>query len=371
MSTDIISHETVPDDAVSGELISNEIISGQGYFLALIQTVPEEHRAAAKNLLTFFRDSQAYSKNTLIAFRRATEAWITWCREKSLPWFPLADDDVRDYLLELHNRGLASSTVSARYQMLNMLVRQCGLPPLTERRAVSLVMRRIRREAVTEKRERTGQAIPFQWEDLKLADVLMARNGTLISYRDRAFLFLAYNTLMRMSELSRVRVGDLDMTGDTVILHISHTKTSVTAAGLSKQLAHCTAQAVSDWLARSGLGDKPDALLFPAVRRGGHIANTVRPLSAPAIERIFSGAWALLNKTDVKANKGRYKQWTGHSARVGAAVDMANKGVAMVEIMREGTWKKPETLMRYLRGSLQQKSTHSTIMDENIGPASL
>ncbi|MCV6038696.1 integrase, partial [Escherichia coli] len=83
----------------------------------------------------------------------------------------------------------------------------------------------IRREAATEKGERTGQAVPLRWDDLKLLDVLLSRSDRLVDLRNRAFLFLAYNTLLRMAEMSRVRVRDLEQTGDTVTLHVSHTKT--------------------------------------------------------------------------------------------------------------------------------------------------
>ncbi|ENE7394559.1 integrase, partial [Escherichia coli] len=90
---------------------------------------------------------------------------------------------------------------------------------------------------------------------------------------------------------------------------------------------------------------------------------TTTPLTAPAMEKIFSDAWVLLNKRDATPNKGRYRTWTGHSARVGAAIDMAEKQVSMVEIMQEGTWKKPETLMRYLRRGGVSVGANSRLMD--------
>ena len=228
---------------------------------------------------------------------------------------------------------------------------------------MSLAMQRIRREAATEKGERTGQAIPLRWDDLKLLDVLLSRSERLVDLRNRAFLFVAYNTLMRMSEISRIRVGDLDQTGDTVTLHISHTKTITTAAGLDKVLSRCTTAVLNDWLEVSGLRQHPDAVLFPPIHRSNKARITTTPLTAPAMEKIFSDAWGLLNKRDATPNKGRYRTWTGHSARVGAAIDMAEKQVSMVEIMQEGTWKKPETLMRYLRRSGASVGANSRLMD--------
>ena len=62
------------------------------------------------------------------------------------------------------------------------------------------------------------------------------------------------------------------------------------------------------------------------------------------MEKIFSDAWALLGKSDATPNKGRYRTWTGHSARVGAAIDMAEKQVSMVEIMQEGSKRHLSTV---------------------------
>ncbi|HIB5405685.1 TPA: tyrosine-type recombinase/integrase, partial [Klebsiella pneumoniae] len=217
--------------------------------------------------------------------------------------------------------------------------------------------------AATEKGERTGQAVPLRWDDLKLLDVLLSRSDRLVDLRNRAFLFLAYNTLLRMAEMSRVRVRDLEQTGDTVTLHVSHTKTITTAAGLDKVLSRRTTAVLNDWLDASGLRDHPDAILFPPVHRSNKARITTTPLTAPAMEKIFSDAWALLGKSDATPNKGRYRTWTGHSARVGAAIDMAEKQVSMVEIMQEGTWKKPETLMRYLRRGGVTVGANSRLMD--------
>lgn len=60
--------------------------------------------------------------------------------------------------------------------------------------------------------------------------------------RNRAFLFVAYNTLLRMSEMSLIRVRDLEIMGDTVY-HIP-----------KKQ-----PPPVNDWLEVSGLAAHPDA----------------------------------------------------------------------------------------------------------------
>ncbi|EFB3642923.1 tyrosine-type recombinase/integrase [Escherichia coli] len=341
--------------------MSKLIISGNpGMFL---RDIGAEYQEAAKNFMQFLNDQGAYSPNTLRDLRLVFHSWARWCHARGLAWFPISPEAAREYLLQLHDADLASTTIEKHYAMLNMLLSQCGLPQLSDDKSVSLAMRRIRREAATEKGERTGQAVPLRWDDLKLLDVLLSRSDRLVDLRNRAFLFLAYNTLLRMAEMSRVRVRDLEQTGDTVTLHVSHTKTITTAAGLDKVLSRRTTAVLNDWLDASGLRDHPDAILFPPVHRNNKARITTTPLTAPAMEKIFSDAWALLGKSDATPNKGRYRTWTGHSARVGAAIDMAEKQVSLVEIMQEGTWKKPETLMRYLRRGGVTAGANSRLMD--------
>ncbi|MDV1095020.1 tyrosine-type recombinase/integrase (plasmid) [Raoultella ornithinolytica] len=340
-----------------GELV---LASEGGFFL---RDLDGEHNEAAVNFLQFLRDRGAYSDNTLRDLKLVLKSWATWCHSRGLGWFPISPDAVREYLLGLHECGLASTTTEKHYAMLNMMLKQCGQPSLSTSNAVSLVMRRIRREAVTENRERTGQAVPLQWDDLKLVGALLARSGRMVDLRNRAFLFVAYNTLLRMAEMSRIRVCDLDMIGDTVTIFVGHTKTSATAAGIEKRLSKSATAALNDWLSASGLANNPEAILFPPVHRSQKAKVTTVPLTAPALEKIFSDAWLLSGRVDQQKNKGRYASWTGHSARVGAAIDMEESGVSLAEIMREGTWRKPETVMRYLRRSRTSVGATSKIMD--------
>ncbi|HBT4785553.1 TPA: tyrosine-type recombinase/integrase [Klebsiella variicola subsp. variicola] len=340
-----------------GELI---LTSETGGFL---RDVDGPHKEAALNFLQFLRDKGAYSTNTLRDLRLVFKAWARWCADRHLGWYPIDPEAVREYLLQMHDNQLASTTIEKHYAMINMLLTQCGQPSLATSKPVSLVMKRIRREAVVLNGERTGQAVPLQWADLKLVGILLSRTGRLTDLRNRAFLYVAYNTLLRMAEMSRIRVRDLEVTGDTVTIHVGHTKTTTTVAGIDKRLARCTTDALNDWLEASGLAEHPDAILFPPVHRSGKVRVTETPLTAPALEKIFSRAWLLLGKDDAVMNKKRYRTWTGHSARVGAAIDMAEKQVSLVEIMREGTWKKPETLMRYLRRSQAEAGATSKIMD--------
>ncbi|HAJ4166586.1 TPA: integrase, partial [Escherichia coli] len=161
--------------------MSKLIISGNsGMFL---RDIGAEYQEAAKNFMQFLNDQGAYSPNTLRDLRLVFHSWARWCHARGLAWFPISPEAAREYLLQLHDADLASTTIEKHYAMLNMLLSQCGLPQLSDDKSVSLAMRRIRREAATEKGERTGQAVPLRWDDLKLLDVLLSRSDRLVDLR--------------------------------------------------------------------------------------------------------------------------------------------------------------------------------------------
>jgi integrase len=319
---------------------------------------------AEQRLRNFLRDREAYSDNTFRDLVSVIRIYSDWCRQRGAAWFPVDDEMARIYLMDMYDSGLASTTVDKHYAMLNMLLKQAGLTTLAESQSVTLAMRKIRRDAGTGGEERTGQAIPLRLDDLRLLNVLLSRSGRAVDLRNLTFLFVAYNTLLRISEIGRLRVRDLEIEGDNVTLNVSHTKTIVSAAGLVKSLSAISSRLVIDWLDKSGLSDHPEAILFPPVRKNGAVAIVEKPMSTPALEKIFSDAWLELRREPMPVNKGRYATWTGHSARVGAAQDMSDHGTTLVEIMREGTWKTPATVMGYLRKTKANKGAMSKLLDE-------
>lgn len=317
------------------------------------------------NLRKFLADKTAYADHTFRDLLSVVRAWAMWCQSRDAGYLPVDPELAREYFLEMHDCGLASSTIDKHYAMLNMLCRESGLPELRTNADVKRALKKIRRQSVLQG-ERTGQAIPFRLSDLLLLDHLMGKSDKLSDQRNLAFLFCAYNTLMRLSEISRIRVRDLDISeSGHVIIDVSHTKTMVTAAGVVKHLSKVAAKQLLHWLAISGLDAHPDAMVFGPVRHNNTAGVSESPMSAPATEKIFKDAWDLLGKQVEAGNKGRYTKWSGHSARVGAAIDMAERDATMTQIMQEGTWRDPQTVMRYLRRSESQKGKMSGILDGN------
>jgi integrase len=318
-------------------------------------------------LKEFVQDKDAFSPNTwrqLLSVMRICNRWST---ENNRSFLPMLPADLRDYLSWLQDNGRASSTIATHGSLISMLHRNAGLTPPNTSPLVFRAVKRINRVAVVTG-ERTGQAVPFRLQDLLELDALWSDSTSLRQKRDLAFLHVAYSTLLRISEIARLRVCDISRAPDgRIILNVTYTKTIVQSGGLIKSLSSQSSRRLSEWLLVADISAEPDAFLFCPVHRSGSATLSItRPLSTPAIESIFSHAWRTIGAADnISPNKGRYRNWTGHSARVGAAQDMAGRGYAVAQIMQEGTWKKPETLMRYIRNLQAHEGAMTDMMEKS------
>ncbi|QHM75507.1 Tyrosine recombinase XerC [Mixta theicola] len=305
----------------------------------------------ARRLREFVQDKDAFAPNTWRQLLSVMRVCQRWALANGRTLLPMSPEDLRDYLSYLQSIGRASSTIATHQSLIAMLHRNAGLMSPSTSPLVSRARKKINRIAVISG-ERTGQAVPFHISDLQKVEAAWAGDQSLQKLRDLAFLHVAYSTLMRISEVARFRVGDIMRAEDgRIILAGSWTKTLLDTGGLVKALSAKSSALLTNWLLASGLAGEPDAFLFCPVHRSGKVLiATHQPMSTPALKSIFTRAWQAAGQSvAARPNKNRYRRWSGHSARVGAAQDLARKGYSVAQIMQEGTWKKPETLMRYIR----------------------
>lgn len=318
-------------------------------------------------LRNFVRDKEAFSENTWKQLLSVMRMAHRWAEENGRTFLPMSSPDLRDYLIHLQQKGRASSTIAQHAAMISMLHRNAGLVVPNSSPEVGRALKKINRTAVVSG-ERTGQAVAFRKTDLMAIDEVWQKSTRLQDLRDLAFLHLAYSTLLRISEIARIRVSDLNRTEDGLfIIDVAFTKTIVHSSGIIKALSARSSKRLDEWLEASGLYAHPDAYLFCRVHRTNKpLPSDVSKFSTRSLEEIFSRAWRIAGHDGpVKTNKDRYAGWSGHSARVGAAQDMTESGFSITEIMHEGTWTKTETLMRYIRNMEAHKGAMMKLMNDN------
>lgn len=282
------------------------------------QTLPaiQAEEDVLARLKEFVQDKEAFSPNTWRQLMSVLRICHKWSKDNSRPFLPMLPADLRDYLNWLQESGRASSTIATHASLISMLHRNAGLTPPNTSPQVFRAVKKINRVAVVAG-ERTGQALPFRLEDLLELDALWSDSTSLRQKRNLAFLHVAYSTLLRISELARLRVRDIFRSPDgRIILNVSYTKTIVQTGGLIKSLSAPSSSRLSEWLLLADISTEPDAFLFcPVHRSGSATLSIIRPLSTPALESIFAQAWHTIGKVEtIIPNKGRYTAWTGHSA---------------------------------------------------------
>ena len=116
--------------------------------------------------------------------------------------------------------------------------------------------------------------------------MIKAAEGGLIDARNRALLAVAYDTLLRRSELVSLEVSDLAEEADgSATLLVRTSKTDPEGTGATVFLARDTVGLVKAWLDRSGV---TKGRLFPFGAEGRHGGVEARP---PARCRASTRRW--------------------------------------------------------------------------------
>lgn len=281
----------------------------------------------------------AYAENTIRAYRTDFALFEQWCQATGAEALPASPETLANYV-EALAPAKTQATIRRHVAGIGRVHRLLGHVNPAASETVALAVRRMLRAKGRRQKQAAGLSSI-------LRDQLIAACGdTLRGLRDRAMITVGYDTLCRRSELVQLRAEDIEYLagGDGSIL-IRRSKTDQAGEGRLGYLSAGTVEKVERWLAASGIKDGP---MFRAVRRS-RVAND--PL-AP-----YSVTWILKNlAAKAGLDPSLCAQISGHSMRVGAALDMAENGIDLVPIMHAGGWKSPGMVVRYTQQISLQKS---------------
>ena len=302
-------------------LIQNDGAAPDRTDAAILRSRLDAHSQAAQG---------AFAENTARALAADTRVFANWCSVNDLLALPAAPGTVASFVDDMAMRR-APATVRRYCASVATLHRAAGVSSPTQAEVVRLALRRMARTNTT----RQKQAEPLNREAVNRM-IGITRDADLRGMRNAALIAVAYDTLLRRSEICTLRVEDLEsnMDGGTVLVRRS--KGDTTGEGAIKYLAPDTLQLVRLWLIAQGL--PKEGPLFRPIGRWGHVG--VRPLDPQSVRRIFqevAGAAGLLLA----------RQPSGHSTRVGAAQDMISAGLELGEVMQAGSWKSVTMVARY------------------------
>ena len=281
----------------------------------------------------------AFSQNTERALRADVEIFAFWCRQHVLEAVPASASTVVGFIDDMA-RVKAPSTVRRYVSSIATLHKALGQTSPLESPRVRFALQRMHRL----RGRRQAQVQGLTWP---LRNRLLEADGDrLIDIRNRALLAVAYDTLLRRSELVSLEVTDLlvDMDGTATLL-VRSGKTDPDRRGAMLYLARDTVKLVRTWLEAGGVGE---GLLFRSVRKDGSVGGKLDPSQVPRIyKRMARRAGLPGNIADALA---------GHSTRVGPVQDMIACGIELPAILQSGRWKTTRMVQRYGERLLARRS---------------
>ena len=285
------------------------------------------------------RAVDAVSDNTLRARKADLAIYAGWCRKRGL--IPLPTDDATlaafvDDMSEIR----APATIRRYVASIIAAHKALGRGKTLRNAKVQLALQRMHRR----KGRRQAQVRGLTWA---LRQRLLEASGVrLIDVRNQALVAVAYDGMLRRSELVALELSDFveELPGYATLL-VRWAKTDPEGCGAAVYLARDTVTLVQAWLHRSGIGD---GRLFRSLTKGGKVGESLHPSQVP---RIFKG---MARRAGLP--KDVAESLSGHSARVGAAQDMVASGIEMPAILQAGRWKTSVMVNRYGERLLARRS---------------
>lgn len=229
-------------------------------------------------------------------------------------------------------QGIKSSTIRRKVSSISAIHRLSSLDDPTKHSEVKITQRKIYRQLGT----RFNQAYPIT--RTLLTRLLATCGNDLHGLRDRALLQVAYDSMRRRSELTSLRVEDIEwLANDGATLLLRKSKTDQHGSGKWIHLSAETTHSLHQWLSTARINE---GLIFRGVRSSGAITDG---LCESRISRIYK---ALARKAGL--SESVVQRISGHSMRIGGAQDLLSVGASFPQIMVKGGWAKTDTVIRYV-----------------------
>lgn len=271
--------------------------------------------------------------NSEIAYFSDMVKYLEFCHRHNQPMLPFVDSAIDLYLSYQMAAGKSKSTLD-RY--MASLAKWAKFLKLDDPRGSFMVdMRRaeLRRKARSRKKQAGGIRVEHLNVAIEVFDPRIPRDC-----QDITLLFVGWETLCRRSELVGFNWADLEIQQDgSGLLYLESSKTDQDGEGNYLYLSPYTLNILLGWRSRSR-PQTPNSPIFRGIYSDGSIGGR---LSSKGVDRCYKRIAARLGIPD--------DIFSGHSARVGAAQEMIERGIDSAKVMLSGRWKSMAMLANYTK----------------------
>ena len=272
----------------------------------------------------------AFAKNTIRAYRSDFIQYQTWCSEKKLESMPATADKMAMYVDYLSGNN-KSSTIRRRINSLGTVLKLSKNNDPTKQPEVVLALKRMHRK-IGRAQE---QATPLT--KTLLNQLLDSCDNSVMGTRNQVLLKLGYETMRRRSELCAFKFEDTSQAPNgKPAIKLNFSKTDQYGSGKLLPISQELSALIYKW----GILVGSEGYILKSINRHGHTGSSLNPAS---INTILKALQAGLD------HGTKVKPLSGHSFRVGAALDLLEQGEPLERIMLRGGWQTDSTAINYLR----------------------
>ena len=272
----------------------------------------------------------AFAENTIRAYRSDFIQYQTWCSQKKLHPIPASADTMAVYVDYLSNIN-KSATIRRRINSLGTVLKLSKNQDPTKDPEVILALKRMHRKIGRAQEQATPLIKGL------LNQLLNNCDNSIMGIRNQVLLRLGYETMRRRSELCAFMFADINQAPNgKPIIKLNFSKTDQYGTGKVLPISEKLLMLIEKWKEVVGC----EGYILRSINRHGHIGNNLNPASISTILKTLQHG--------LKSGSNA-QPLSGHSFRVGAALDLLEQGEPLEKIMLRGGWQTDSTAMKYLR----------------------
>lgn len=305
---------------------------------------------------------------TVKAVRSDWQAFFAWCERTGIRAVPVSGPDLMRFLNDQVTLGRRFSTITRYVYSVRKVHAGAKAPDPTKHEDWGQDWKVLKARLRKANKLAPRQTEPLSSEDVRAVVGAMgpspdhpekrqcrrSENEVCRGLRDAALLRLASDTLCRESELAVVQLGDFKPTSDGSgwTLYVGHSKTDQDGVGAYRFVSNETHEAITTWCRKAGIaagyvflpiGGRPKRVPKKPVKDTTDQVEVELPpahINPDQIARI-------LRRRAARANIER--RITGHSARVGSAIDLVEAGFSLSETAYAGGWQSERMVTHYAK----------------------
>jgi len=272
----------------------------------------------------------AFAENTIRAYRSDFIQYQTWCSHNNIDSIPATAEAMAqyvDYLATIRK----SATIRRRINSLGTVLKLSKHYNPTNQPEVILAIKRMHRKIGRAQQQATPLTKPL------LNQLLSTCDSSVRGLRNQVLLKLGYETMRRRSELCAFKFEDIcQAPNGKPAIRLNFSKTDQFGTGKILPISQELFDLLEKW--RSMISD--EGYILRSISRHGHIGIKLHPAG---VSTLLKGL-----QKDMKMDSDE-QPLSGHSFRVGAALDLLEQGEPLERIMLRGGWQTDSTAMSYLR----------------------